>query len=195
MPRPSVLDSTLMAQGRFLRLENLRYEDRRGVIRHWETTFRQNDQNAAVVIGILRPSNRLLLVRQFRPPLNAFAVEFPAGLVNAGEEPAQTAIRELKEETGYTGTVIASTGLCASSAGLTAEMLDLFMVDIDESLPENLNVRQSLDEGEDIQVLRIPLSSLLDTLRRHQQDGDCIDSRLAAWTMALTCQNDIILHS
>ena len=194
MPRPAVLDSTLMAEGRFLRLENLRYEDRHGVVRQWETTLRQNGQNAAVVIGVLRPSDRLLLVRQFRPPLNTFALEFPAGLINAGEDPAQAALRELKEETGYTGTVTASTGLCASSSGLTGELLDLFMVDINEDLPENRHVSQALDEGEDIQVLRVPLPSLQDTLRRHQQDGDRIDSRLAVWTMALAHQNCIKMH-
>lgn len=51
---------------------------------------------------------RLVLIRQYRYPLDAYIYELPAGLVDAGETPAQAAAREMKEETGldfseYTG--------------------------------------------------------------------------------------------
>lgn len=48
----------------------------------------------------------LLLEKQFRPPADKIVVEFPAGLVDAGESPEEAAVRELLEETGYVGTVI-----------------------------------------------------------------------------------------
>jgi ADP-ribose pyrophosphatase len=47
----------------------------------------------------------VLLQKQFRPPLDKVVIEVPAGLVDAGETAEQAAIRELKEETGYVGTV------------------------------------------------------------------------------------------
>lgn len=50
-----------------------------------------------------------MLIRQFRPPINAICIEIPAGLVDEGETPEQAAIRELKEETGYVGEVSMST--------------------------------------------------------------------------------------
>ena len=51
------------------------------------------------VVPVL-PGRRFLMVRQYRQGLARTTVEFPAGLVEAGEEPEQAASRELEEETG-----------------------------------------------------------------------------------------------
>lgn len=44
---------------------------------------------------------RVLAVRQYRPAVERYTIELPAGLIDAGEDPAETARRELLEETGY----------------------------------------------------------------------------------------------
>ncbi len=54
-----------------------------------------------VVIVALDEQRRLLLVRQFRPPVGGMTLELPAGHVEAGETPEQAARKELLEETGY----------------------------------------------------------------------------------------------
>jgi len=53
-------------------------------------------------------TTKTLVISQFRPPLNTWSIEFPAGLIDEGETPEQAARRELAEETGY----IASEGTC-----------------------------------------------------------------------------------
>lgn len=44
---------------------------------------------------------KTLVISQYRPPLRAWSIEFPAGLIDEGETPEEAARRELEEETGY----------------------------------------------------------------------------------------------
>ena len=55
-------------------------------------------------------TTKTLVISQFRPPLNTWSIEFPAGLIDEGETPEEAARRELAEETGY----IASDGTCTT---------------------------------------------------------------------------------
>jgi ADP-ribose pyrophosphatase len=64
--------------------------------------------SVADYVGILAitADQRILAVRQYRPAVERYTIEFPAGLVDTGENPLETARRELLEETGYeTGAV------------------------------------------------------------------------------------------
>ena len=51
----------------------------------------------------LTPDERLVLVRQFRFGINEFSLEIPGGVIDPGEDPVKAGLRELREETGYTG--------------------------------------------------------------------------------------------
>ena len=59
------------------------------------------------IVAILDKSSgpELLLQKQFRPPIDKVVIEIPAGLVDPGEGAAESAVRELREETGYHGVV------------------------------------------------------------------------------------------
>ena len=60
-----------------------------------------------------------MIILQYRPPVEAMCVEFPAGLIDEGETPEQAAVRELKEETGYEGKVSEVSPTLSNQPGLT----------------------------------------------------------------------------
>jgi len=56
------------------------------------------------------PDGHIPIVRQYRPALEAFTWELPAGLIERGEDPAAACARELLEETGYPARAVHSLG-------------------------------------------------------------------------------------
>jgi 8-oxo-dGTP pyrophosphatase MutT (NUDIX family) len=61
-----------------------------------------NWANAVVVT----PNNEIVLVKQYRYPVDAVTLELPGGVINDGEDPMVAALRETLEETGYTSSQI-----------------------------------------------------------------------------------------
>jgi 8-oxo-dGTP pyrophosphatase MutT (NUDIX family) len=181
--KPRRLAATTLAAGRFLRLDELDYLDGEGRRRRWESAARQGGAWAVLVIPILRPSGRLLLIRQYRPPVDGYVIEFPAGLVDPGETPAAAAVREVLEETGYRGQVTWIGPQTCSSPGMTSESVLLARMDIDETLPENHAPTPCPAEGEDIAVCVVAPADLPAFLRGEQEAGAHIDSRTAAYAL------------
>ncbi len=83
-----------------------------GKERTWESAERSTrPENSPIdgvgIVAILQKLSgpEILLQKQFRPPINKVVIEVPAGLVDEGESPEESAVRELREETGYHGQV------------------------------------------------------------------------------------------
>ena len=185
MSDPTIVSTIPMAEGRFLKLELREYVDSTGVRRKWEAAQRQKDQAAVFIIATLQPSGRVVLIRQFRVPVGHFCLEAPAGLIDDGETPGQAAARELLEETGYVGRVEWTGPASASSAGLTGEMVTTVFMTVDETLPENNKPVARPDEGEDIEVIILPIAELGMFFKERIAAGDVPDSRLVAWALGL----------
>lgn len=75
------------------------YHPRRGS----EREFVVIDAPDWVNVVALTADDRLVLVRQFRYGINEFSLEIPGGVMDAGEDPIAAGLRELREETGYSG--------------------------------------------------------------------------------------------
>src|SRR6266478_2268371 len=70
---------------------------------HWQYVERKKGKTAVIVLAVT-DYDRVLFVEQYRRPLDARVIEFPAGLVGDEEghdDPDETARLELEEETGY----------------------------------------------------------------------------------------------
>ena len=176
-----ITGNTTIASGRFIRLELIDYQTAGGKSCKWEAAQRNNSNTAALMIAILKPSGRVLLVRQFRPPLRAYCLEFPAGLVDPGENIAQAAARELREETGYVGKILWETTACASSPDITGELVSMVFMEVDEKLPDNQLHQQNLQDNEEIEVMAVPIAQLSELISAALKRGDAVCSRLALW--------------
>lgn len=85
----------------------------------------QADYLAIVAVA---PDGRLPLVRQYRPAVETFTWELPAGLVDAGEDPIESCRRELLEETGLPAVEIHPLGINAPCTGRLSNRIHVFHV-------------------------------------------------------------------
>lgn len=85
------------------------------------------EHRGAVVIVALDTRQRVLLVHQYRAGAGCALWEIPAGTLEAGEEPARCAARELEEETGYRAAQWRALGYFYSSPGILTEKMYLFL--------------------------------------------------------------------
>ena len=104
-----------------------------------------------------------LMVRQYRHGSDELSVEFPGGVVEAGEEPAAAAVRELAEETGYRA---ASMRLAGSIYPNPAFMDNRYHVFLAEGL--ELFGETALDEEEVLDSLLVPAGELRAEMGRGQ---------------------------
>ncbi len=88
------------------------------------------DQQDYIAIVARTPDGRFPIVRQFRPAVEAFTVELPAGLVERGEDAAVGCARELLEETGYPALKIHPLGApAAACTGRLSNRIHSFFVE------------------------------------------------------------------
>lgn len=92
------------------------------------TSYREIiEHNGGAVIAALTEDNKLVMVRQYRKPADKVMLEVPAGKIDPGEKPLEAAVRELKEETGYTAEKVEFLTQFYPSVGYSEEVLYLYL--------------------------------------------------------------------
>ena len=182
---PKRLSNTNISKGKWLSLNEITYIDTYGIERKWESVERIASNGAVVILATMKHSKELILIRQYRPPVGNFIIEFPAGLIDNGESPETSALRELKEETGYTGTIISKSTPSHSSPGLSSEAIIYVKMIIDETLPENLNPQTNFDDSEFIELIKTPINKFKSLLEQSIRDGDSVDAKVLTFCEAL----------
>lgn len=133
------------------------------------------EHSGGVAIVPLTDEGEIVLVRQYRKALEDFLLEVPAGKLEYGEDPLECAIRELKEETGYTSENIELLCETYPSPGFSKEKIYIY-------LARNLREGEAqLDEGEYLEVEKLNIDKVLTMVKTNQlTDGKTITGILMA---------------
>ena len=133
-----------------------------------------------VAILAITDQPEIILVEQFRVPVNKRVIEIPAGLAGdiAGKEaetPSEAAKRELLEETGYEAQRMEYLSEGPTSAGLSTEVITLFRAHDLKKVSKGGG-----DESENIQVHVVPLAELQSWIETRRQEGCLVDYKVFA---------------
>ena len=141
---------------------------------NWEYVERVNDVSAVVIMAVL-PNQELLLVEQFRPPVNCSVIELPAGLVgdDSPENFLDAARRELFEETGYVAEKWQHIVSGPLVPGISSECIHLLAAS---------GLNKTGDGGgvlnENITVHKVPWLDFEDWIKTKQDQGYMIDPKV-----------------
>ncbi len=141
----------------------------------WEFCARRDDASA-VMIFALTEDKKVILVEEYRPPVAASTICFPAGLHGDQEESetlSSSAGRELFEEAGYEAESFEFLFQGPSSPGLSSEMVSFFLASDLRRTGAGGGV-----ENESIKVHEIPLAEIDTWLSLQQEEGKLIDPRV-----------------
>lgn len=128
-----------------------------------------------VAVFALDEENRVIMVRQFRYPIGEVVLELPAGKLEKGEDPRDSGLRELEEETGLRPGTFLSMGVSYSSPGIMEERIHLFFA------KDLVQGPSHPDDGEFLEIVRVPYPELLDMVRRGEiHDGKTLAAILKA---------------
>lgn len=164
---------------KFLNLYELTFQDEQGTFPYYVASRRDkenlvavsnNFKSDAVTIVPVTKDGQMILISQFRQPLNTFVYELPSGLVEKDEDLITAVSRELLEETGYkVNKVIMKTPASPMSAGMSDELSSVVVVEAEYETEMNL------EREEDIRLFKINLKNK-EMLRQFLTDESTIIS-------------------
>ncbi len=150
MAEEETLSRQLIYDGRAvkLRVDTVRMPGGRETIREIV------EHSDCVAIIAVDADDNVLLVNQFRKPVEKELLEIPAGGIDPSEDPETAVCRELREETGYLPRKVERLGGFYSSPGYCTEYLHLYLVS--DLVPSPLNA----EDTESIKLVRVPISKI-----------------------------------
>lgn len=121
----------------------------------------------AVCVVPVTAENDVILVRQYRYPMQKLTLEVPAGKLDPGETPEEGARRELSEETGIADAKLIPIGKLYSSPAIMTEVIHMY------AATEPVFAQAHPDADEFVETVRVPLRTLIQQI----MDGDICDAK------------------
>ncbi len=159
----------------------------------WEYAFRTNASGVVVLVPVT-DADELVLVEQYRIPVQSLVMELPAGLVgdtgDAEEDFRTAAHRELIEETGYSAASLEELLTSPSTPGMADEIITIYYASGLERVGPGGG-----DGDEDITVHHVPLEGASEWLEACTAKGIMLDPKIYAglfWAGMRSCQAETI---
>jgi len=169
---PKIIEKKFLWNGKYLRSFALTFKNSKGNDVLWEAIERVGCNGIACVIPIT-VDRKVIIIKQFRPPIGKFVIEFPSGLNDKNEPLIDVAMRELFEETGYKAETINQIAVGPVSAGLSTEVLTIFL-----AKDVYLNGSQTLDEAEEIEVFSVSMDRFNEEVKMLENEDTYVDLKL-----------------
>lgn len=151
----------------------------------WEYVVRTGASGSVHVLAVT-DDDEILLVEQYRVPVQAHTIELPAGVIgdeaeHRGESAEHCGARELEEETGFRAERVELLQVSPSAPGLSSEIQHLVRAFRLRKVAAGGGV-----DGEDITVHQIPRDRVSSWLEQARQTGKLVDHRIyaALWCLA-----------
>lgn len=190
-PKITKIEALPADEAKWVEFQRISWLDQTGKPRVWEAVNRKSRGKAGVdavaITTVIRHPKRkpsTIIILQYRPPVDAVCVEFPAGLVDESESPSEASVRELHEETGYKGRLTFISPTIVADPGLSSANLQLAIVEVNLKEGDAEPV-QALDDGEFIERVIVPLDELYERLVQYSREGKTVDARLWYWAAGM----------
>ncbi len=159
------IKSEIVYEGRIFKIRKHEVECVNGKIGYRDVL---EHSGGAVMLGIKDDGN-ILMVKQYRKPLERVVLELPAGKIDPGEDPLTTARRELREETGYIPSEVKHLVTYTPTCGYSAEKLHIYLC-------TGLTAGETdFDDTEDIDTYEYSADVLIDMILNGEiEDGKTI---------------------
>ena len=180
MIKPKIENVESLVETQFVSLYDVKYRNKLDQEKSWTVASRKTkdelksiyldnnkgDVDAVVVVAFHEVEDKLVLIKQFRVPINDYIYELPAGLVDKGENVKTSIIRELKEETGLELTSInevMSRQKMYLSPGMTDESVALVYCTCKGEIS-----KEYLEEDEDIEAILVSREEASEILKGNE---------------------------
>jgi ADP-ribose pyrophosphatase len=166
----NILKTTNITKSSWIQLKRVTYENDAGDLLEWDFVERPDGGTSVLIMPRFKGSGDILFVRQYRVIFDRHVIGFPAGVLD-DEDVETCALRELLEETGYSGNIVEISPPLTLNSALVKETARCVVVELEEDARPQA---QELEPSEIIEVHRVKRDGLETFFEQAASRGDII---------------------